>query len=99
MRRIPRPQFTVLFILLLGVAPLLDPRGHAAETHAEFTADGAWCWFSDPRAVYHDGRVYAGWMTADGSVQVGAWDPAQPANPAASARSTRSRPSGLVWEK
>lgn len=39
-----------------------------------FNADGAWCWFSDPRAVYRDGKIYAGWMTADGSVQVGAKD-------------------------
>lgn len=37
-----------------------------------FTPDGAWCWFTDPRAVYRDGQIIAGWMTADGSVQVGA---------------------------
>jgi hypothetical protein len=36
-----------------------------------YVADGAWCWFSDPRALCVDGQIYAGWMTADGSVQVG----------------------------
>ena len=52
-------------------------RAHAvpAEQFASFTADGAWCWFSDPRAVYHDGKLYAGWMTSNGSVQVGMFDP------------------------
>ena len=39
-----------------------------------FTPDGAWCWFSDPRAVYHDRKIYAGWMTSGGSVQVGTRD-------------------------
>ncbi len=39
-----------------------------------FAADGAWCWFSDPRAVYLEGKIFAGWMKADGSVQVGARD-------------------------
>ena len=35
------------------------------------TPDGAWCWFSEPRAVQKDGKVVAGWVTADGSIQVG----------------------------
>jgi hypothetical protein len=39
--------------------------------------DGAWCWFQDPRAVYverqHE-RTYAGWITARGSLEVGACD-------------------------
>jgi len=47
----------------------------AAATQAKlFATDGAWCWFSDPRAIYRDGKVYAGWMTAKGSVQIGAGD-------------------------
>jgi hypothetical protein len=40
------------------------------------TPDGAWCWFSDPRAIRHDGKLYAGWMNSQGSVQVGCWNPA-----------------------
>ena len=42
-----------------------------------FTSDGAWCWFQDPRAVYVKGaheRVYAQWMTSKGELQVGALD-------------------------
>lgn len=45
-----------------------------AEAFADFTADGAWCWFSDPRAISHHGRTFAGWVTADGSIAVGARD-------------------------
>lgn len=48
-----------------------------------FSTDGAWCWFSDPRALHLDGRLYAGWMTADGSVQVGARPLADPGAPTA----------------
>ncbi len=39
--------------------------------------DGAWCWFSDPRAIYFEGehkRTYSGWVTADGSIEVGFYD-------------------------
>jgi hypothetical protein len=39
--------------------------------------DGAWCWFQDPRAVYVDReheRTYAGWVTRDGALEVGAYD-------------------------
>lgn len=36
-------------------------------------ADGAWCWFSDPRAIQVNGTTYAGWVTRDGTIQVGAW--------------------------
>jgi len=41
------------------------------------TKDGAWCWFSDPRAVFYEGRfrrTYAGWVASDGSVVVGSYD-------------------------
>lgn len=43
----------------------------------EFTRSGAWCWFQDPRAVYISGqrkRTYAGWVTKDGQLRVGAYD-------------------------
>jgi hypothetical protein len=43
----------------------------------QFSADGAWCWFQDPRAVFVRGehvRTYASWMTSRGALQVGAYD-------------------------
>ncbi len=36
-----------------------------SESYQSFTQNGAWCWFSDPRAVYFEGkykRTYAGWI-------------------------------------
>lgn len=32
--------------------------------------DGAWCWFSDPRAVQINDKIYAGWVAANGSIMV-----------------------------
>lgn len=40
------------------------------------TPDGAWCWFQDPRALWLDEQLVAGWMTHDGRLQVGTFDPA-----------------------
>ncbi len=37
------------------------------------TDDGAWCWFSDPRALYLNGKediIVTGWVKKDGSVEV-----------------------------
>lgn len=43
----------------------------------EITSSGAWCWFQDPRAIYiseQRKRTYAGWVTNDGKLQIGAYD-------------------------
>ncbi len=33
--------------------------------------DGAWCWFSDPRAIYtSENEIVTGWVKKDGSVEV-----------------------------
>ncbi len=42
-----------------------------------FTADGAWCWFSDPRAVYYHGakeQTFAAWVDSSGNIFIGAFD-------------------------
>ncbi|GJM29221.1 MAG: hypothetical protein DHS20C17_18560 [Cyclobacteriaceae bacterium] len=39
--------------------------------------DGAWCWFSDPRAVYHRGtkeQIYFGYINGSGDVCIGSKD-------------------------
>ncbi len=41
------------------------------------TNDGAWCWFSDPRAVYFEGRrrrTYSGWVDSRGNITIGFYD-------------------------
>ncbi|MCB0752410.1 MAG: BNR repeat-containing protein, partial [Ignavibacteriae bacterium] len=48
-----------------------------SENFKTFTSDGAWCWFSDPRAVYYEGkykRTYAGWVDSSGNITIGYYD-------------------------
>ncbi len=62
-------------LLLLGVIVCLA--GCRADEPAYLATDGAWCWFSDPRAVHHDGaraQTFAGWVDSEGNIIVGAYD-------------------------
>ena len=68
----------LVFLMLIGCsnksAEYNDSQG---EDFQSFTEDGAWYWFSDPRAVYFEGthnRTYAGWMDSKGNVVVGFYD-------------------------
>ena len=39
-----------------------------------FSEDGAWCWFSDPRAIYVHGDqpgILSGWVKTDGTIESG----------------------------
>src|SRR5687768_14423591 len=50
------------------------PKG---EEFLSISGNGAWCWFSDPRAIYYKGRhsrTYAGWIDSSGSIVVGFYD-------------------------
>ena len=50
------------------------PKG---EAWLSFTGNGAWCWFSDPRAIYFKGRhrrTYAGWVDSSGNIIVALYD-------------------------
>jgi hypothetical protein len=54
-----------------------DNTGMAAETYPTFSPDGAWCWFSDPRAIFYEGkhrRTYTGWVDSLGDIVVGYYD-------------------------
>jgi hypothetical protein len=63
---------TIRFSLLLPL--LVTTSACTRQTITELTPDGAWCWFSDPRAIIDRGTMYAGWMNSEGSVQIGATD-------------------------
>lgn len=48
-----------------------------AEVYDKVATDAAWCWFSDPRAVYHKGKYeksYFGFINMKGDVVIGARD-------------------------
>lgn len=43
------------------------------------TNDGAWCWFSDPRAIYaqsEKGKIITGWISKSGDVYAASLEPA-----------------------
>lgn len=43
------------------------PRSFSVEPHIETIApDGAWTWFNDPRAIFHNGSLYVGYVRSDG---------------------------------
>ncbi|PTX62981.1 putative BNR repeat neuraminidase [Kordia periserrulae] len=49
----------------------------SSENYTSMTFNGVWCWFSDPRAVYFEGkhkRTYAGWIDNYGDVHIGYYD-------------------------
>jgi len=60
---------TLLFISAVGST--------IAQKINVLTEDGAWCWFSDPRAVYagDNGLVVTGWVTSKGDIEVASLDP------------------------
>jgi BNR repeat-containing family member len=68
----------VVFAIILAIAVGCEKTGEGeGAAHNILSPDGAWCWIQDPRAVYVEGRhkrTYAGWMTRDGKLQVGACD-------------------------
>jgi hypothetical protein len=48
-----------------------------AQSYSTIANDGAWCWFSDPRAVAFKGkfdRTYMGWISSQGEVTIAACD-------------------------
>jgi rhamnogalacturonyl hydrolase YesR len=51
--------------------------GQNSEMFRSLAFDGAWCWFSDPRAVYYEGinkRTYSGWIDSYGNVIISSYD-------------------------
>lgn len=49
----------------------------SSENYQSMTFNGVWSWFSDPRAVYFEGkykRTYAGWIDNYGDVHIGYYD-------------------------
>lgn len=61
-------------VLTLVQAQAQVPAGENFKTLAQ---DGAWCWFSDPRAVYHEGvwkKTYGGWVNHQGDIVLASYN-------------------------
>ncbi|MBN2093457.1 BNR-4 repeat-containing protein [candidate division KSB1 bacterium] len=71
-------QFYYLLIFLtLGCVNNENFVSHPDFEWQSFTDDGAWCWFSDPRAVYHQGekeQTYTAWVDSSGNIFIGAYN-------------------------
>lgn len=68
---------TLLYVMLqLGAFQSVAQR--AGTDYPVVADDAAWCWFSDPRAVYHHAgahkQVYFGYINSAGDVMIGATD-------------------------
>ncbi len=65
-------MITIVVILMAGCVP-----PHSLEQPQPLVNDGAWCWFSDPRAVRNtvdDNEVFYGWINSIGDVRIGSYD-------------------------
>jgi hypothetical protein len=78
-------NFTLFFkLILMTIVGLLflscsgEKRySRAASEWTNFVNDGAWCWFSDPRAIYYSGQkeqTYVAWVDSEGSIKIGAYN-------------------------
>jgi hypothetical protein len=69
--------FSVVVIFGACNRELPADAGEKGEAYLSLTDDGAWCWFSDPRAVYFKGkysRTYSGWVDSLGNITIGFYD-------------------------
>lgn len=63
-------------ISILLIIPILSSFVSTGQNSMNvLTDDGAWCWFSDPRAIMtNSGEIVTGWVKKDGSVEVAQFD-------------------------
>ncbi|MBX3253878.1 MAG: BNR-4 repeat-containing protein [Chitinophagaceae bacterium] len=65
-------------ISILFLFSLLAFSGIKAQQQQLLTNDGAWCWFSDPRAIYTNTKkamIITGWIDKSGNVYAASLDP------------------------
>ena len=66
------------FLCILGISVSTSGQsGKPASAFEVLSADGAWCWFSDPRAIYHRGKeekIYFGSINSKGDVLISTRD-------------------------
>jgi BNR repeat-containing family member len=66
---------TVSCLAAAGAFAAITPAGASGGTaqNGELVADGAWCWFQDPRAIHYVGthdRTYIGYVTSAGDIDM-----------------------------
>ncbi len=46
----------------------------AGQEYKPITFDGAWCWFSDPRAIHRYGKTYVGYVNSFGNIEIACFE-------------------------
>lgn len=72
-----RNQFILVALLFLAMNAGAQHTTTLSKSPQLLAEDAAWCWFADPRAVYHKGeqeRIYYGYINSKGDVMIGARD-------------------------
>jgi len=62
---------TLLTFILISLS--IQLYAQRAEDYQTLAEDGSWCWFSDPRSVYHENnhkRTYTGFVTSTGDITI-----------------------------
>ncbi|NPA36147.1 MAG: hypothetical protein GXO47_04785 [Chlorobi bacterium] len=71
---------TTLFVILLALTAsyinvvTAQNKSYPSSCYRELVDDGAWCWFSDPRAVLYNGKIYAGSVSSKGDITITQYD-------------------------
>ncbi len=74
-RRAVIALFGLFMILIMGFPS--EAQKLSSPNYELVARDAAWCWFSDPRAVYHKGlneRIYYGYINSKGDVVISSRD-------------------------
>lgn len=70
-------MYKILLLICQCIFIIFSTSAQRAEDFKTVAEDGAWCWFSDPRAVYYKGiheRTYTGFVTSSGDIMVASED-------------------------
>ena len=61
-------------LLLITISLLINLELIGQSKTEYLTDDGAWCWFSDPRAIAVDNMIYTGWVKSNGTIEAVSFD-------------------------
>lgn len=68
------PLTRVLIQLALVGAAFILAQPSTSQNTSEYSSDGAWNWFTEPRALRHNTKTYVGWVDRSGSVVISSYD-------------------------
>lgn len=77
MKQVPVFHALIFSLLLITQNTFSQQPAISGSNYTTFTDDGAWCWFSDPRAVFYKDkheRSYVGTVSSQGDIKVGYYD-------------------------